>query len=89
MGLLDLVFGRVEITVSGVDVEDCINLLHTYGVPFRGIRAEKEGVSFSVRLSKRRKVAGLLDKSGIKVYSIRGKGMPFFLNRYKWRYGSR
>ena len=57
MDLLDFVFGKAEITVRGVGKEDFINLLHRHGVPFGCIRGDNDWISFSVRLSKRKKVA--------------------------------
>lgn len=85
--LLDYVFGGVKIECKSADTERCINELHLNGILAKKMKKEKEKFSFFVRLSKYKKVRSLLDKSGIKVYSIRGEGLPFFLARYKKRYG--
>ncbi|MBQ4117287.1 MAG: sporulation protein YqfD [Clostridia bacterium] len=87
MGFLDYVFGIVKIELDITHTEKCINLLHRNGILAKKIKRDDEKISFSVRLSKYKKVRSLLDKSGIKVYSIRGEGLPFFLMRYKKRYG--
>lgn len=85
--ILDILFGRVKYTVEEHDTEGCVNLLHKNGVLAGNMKKNDGYFSFSVRLSKDRKVRSLLDKSGIKVYSIRGEGFPFLLKRYKNRYG--
>lgn len=85
--LLDYVFGGVQIECKSADTERCINELHRNGVLAKRMKKKKEKFSFFIRLSKYKKVRSLLDKSGIKVYSIRGEGLPFFLMRYKKRYG--
>ncbi len=85
--LLDFVFGGVKIECGADDTERCINAFNRNGVLAKRMKKENEKFSFFVRLSKHKKVRSLLDKSGIKVYSIRGEGLPFFLMRYKKRYG--
>ncbi|MBR5322725.1 MAG: sporulation protein YqfD [Clostridia bacterium] len=85
--LLDFVFGRVNFECNESDTESCINELHRNGILAKKMKRENEKFSFFIRLSKYKKVRSLLDKSGIKVYSIRGEGLPFFLMRYKKRYG--
>ncbi len=86
-GLLDFVFGTVKTELDESNAEKCINLLHKNGILSKKIKKEDGKISFFVRLSKYKKVRSLLDKSGIKVYSISGKGLPFLLMRYKKRYG--
>ena len=87
MGFLDYVFGGVNFECETVDTEKCINLLHRNGILAKRMKRQEEKFSFFIRLSKYKKVRSLLDKSGIKVYSIRGEGLPFLLMRYKKRYG--
>ena len=86
--LLNYFFGRVTFTVDKSDAEKSLNILHKYGISAEKIKNDEgEYFSFTVRRSKRNNVVSLLDKSGIKVYSIRGKGLPFFASKYKKRYG--
>ena len=86
--LLDGVFGSVNVRVSSDDTESIINLLHRNRITFSERRMEGGGFCFSVRLSKAKKVQSLLDKSAVKVYSIRGEGLPFLAARYKMRTGA-
>ncbi|MBE6717872.1 MAG: hypothetical protein E7574_01265 [Ruminococcaceae bacterium] len=86
--LLNYLFGIVEVEISDKDTEKALNLLHVNKISAEKMkRSNSEYFSFTVRYSKQNKVVSLLDKSGIKVYSIRGKGLPFFLKKYKKRYG--
>lgn len=84
---LDILFGSMNTEVENKDREGCINLLHRNKITFVEKGSDKDRFCFSVRLSKAKKVKSLLDKSGIKVYSIRGEGLPFLAARYKMRLG--
>lgn len=86
--ILDIIFGRVTFTVPRSDLEKCMNLLHRNCIYSKKLREEKDSeFCFTVRKSDSDKTVRLLDKSGIKVYSIKGKGLPFLLKRYKKRIG--
>lgn len=54
---------------------------------FISIRTEDGGCAFTVYAHRRRKTDALLDKSGIKVYSIEGKGLFKRLSGLRRRYG--
>ena len=85
---LDYVFGNVKIKVDAKDTEKCINILHRNKILAGEMQKDKEGYfSFSIRYRKLKDVKCLLDKSGIKVYSIKGKGLPFLFKLRKKRYG--
>ncbi|MBE6643586.1 MAG: hypothetical protein E7615_08030 [Ruminococcaceae bacterium] len=85
--VLDSLFGSILISVSEECTLDCINLIHRNGINTTKIIKKEGFFSFKVRLSKAKKVLSLLDKSGIKVYSIKGEGFPFLIKRYHRRAG--
>ncbi len=88
MSLLDVIFGSAEIFIEKKDVEKALNIFHVNLISFIKIKKKsQEQFSFAIRQSKLEKVVALLDKSGIKVYSIKRKGLPFLLWRYRKRYG--
>ena len=85
---LDYIFGNVEFIIDSKDTEKCINILHRNKILAGEMQINKEGYfSFYIRYGKLECVKCLLDKSGIKVYSIKGKGLPFLLKLRKKRYG--
>ncbi len=85
---LDFIFGNEEMKIAESDTEKCLNLLHKNKITCGGMKKSEDGYFFfTLRLSKVGKVKALLDKSGIKVYSIRGVGLPFLIKRYRKRYG--
>lgn len=57
------------------------------GDRFISISREEGGCAFTVYAHRRRKTDALLDKSGIKVYSIEGKGLLKILSGLRSRYG--
>ncbi len=57
------------------------------GDRFISISREEGGCAFTVYAHRRRKTDALLDKSGIKVYSIEGKGLFKRLSGLRSRYG--
>ena len=85
---LDYIFGNVEFIIDSKDTEKCINILHRNKILAGEMQKNKEGYfSVYIRYGKLECVKCLLDKSGIKVYSIKGKGLPFLLKLRKKRYG--
>ncbi len=83
---LNKIFGTYEFSVD--NVEKTLNILHSSGIVAEKIKLDDNStLHLRVRASRYKKVASLLDKSGIKVYSIRGEGLPFFIKRYRKRYG--
>ena len=86
--LLDFLFGTALITFEKCDRERAINLLHTNMIYIKELKID-EGDFFTLCIARNTlaKVERLLDKSGIKVYSIKRRGLPFIINKYKKRYG--
>ncbi len=86
--ILDWFFGTVQYRVNNNDAVKTANVLHSGGINHQKMRKTSEGdLVFSIRLKDDRQVKALLDKSCIKVYSIKGRGLPFLIKRYKKRYG--
>lgn len=86
--LLDFLFGTALISFEKSDRERAINLLHANMIYIKELNIDK-GDFFTLCISRKScaKVERLLDKSGIKVYSIIRRGLPFIINKYKKRYG--
>ncbi len=85
--LLDYILGYTEIEIPSCSAEECMNVLHRNNVLAGKMKKNSDVFKFEIRCQSSDKVCSLLDKTGIKVYSIKGKGLPFFLNKYKRRYG--
>lgn len=68
--------------------EAALDILREYGVTFDGVcRDGEDRIRFEISHRDSRKTASLLDKNGIKVYSICMHGFPSLLSRYKRRPG--
>lgn len=86
--LLDFIFGSVCFEIDSRCSERAMNILHSNIIYMKNISRKEEGIfAFEVTSSKALKVECLLDKSGIKVYSIKRRGLPFIARKYKRRYG--
>lgn len=86
--LLDFFFGTVTFEINSTDAEKALNILHGNMIYMKKMpKMDCEKFSFTVAKSNRRKAECLLDKSGIKVYSIRRRGLPFAVMKYRKRYG--
>ncbi len=86
--LLDWIFGTSTFKVSGEYAVDVINLLGKDGIFHQKMKKTNKGdLVFQIRQRDCAKVKCLLDKSCIKDYSIRSRGLPFWLKKYKKRYG--
>lgn len=85
--LLDLIFGGTHFEVPADMTEECLNKLHVSKLAAYNYEKSDEKFSFDVRRKRANKVKAVLDKSGIKVYSIRGRGLPFLVKRYRRRWG--
>ncbi len=86
--ILDVIFGTASFRVCGEDAVKTVNILHENGINHQKMKKTNEGdIVFCVRQRDCLKVKCLLDKSRIKVYSIKSRGLPFLLKRYRKRYG--
>ncbi len=86
--LLDYIFGTCQFCVKKQNAERALNLLHKNMIYVKKMpKSDGEYFSFVLALSKADKVGCLLDKSGIKVYSIKRKGLPSLVLKYRKRYG--
>ena len=86
--LVDILFGRTYIKIPNEQMVCALNVLHKHGIVFANKGAyEKDSFLIIVQSRTEKKVLALLDKNGIKDYSIRRKGLPFFIKRYTKRPG--
>lgn len=87
-GFLDWVFGKVVLQSEKNESEKIINVLMKNQVQYRKLKIVKDGLmQLEIRLQDYKKAQSFLDKSGIKVYIISRKGLPFFIRRYSKRTG--
>ena len=79
--------GRCDIVCEGGSESRIADAFLISGM--RYVSLEKEGGNARLKVCRRDrfKTLALLDKSDIKVYSIKGKGLPYAVGRYKKRYG--
>ena len=87
-GFFAYLYGFYRIEAASADSRRLINLLMKRGIAHGEIRqTEKGSVSFTVARKDWPELREIIDKSGILVYSVYGKGLPFFARRYRRRVG--
>ena len=68
--------------------ENALDILRENGIVFNSLHRDSEGrICFEISHRNNSETASLLDKNGIRVYSIYMHGFPSFLRRYKRRPG--
>ena len=87
-GFFGYLYGFYRVETAAADSRRLINLLMRHGIGHGEIRrTEKGSVSFTVTRKDWPELREIIDKSGILVYSVYGKGLPFFARRYRHRVG--
>ena len=87
-GIFAYLYGFYRLEAAGEDSRRLINLLMRRGIAHGDITRRQNGsVSFTVMRKDWPELREIIDKSGILVYSVYGKGLPFFAQRYKKRVG--
>lgn len=87
-GFFAYLYGFYRIEAAPEDSRRLINLLMRRGIPHGDIRRTPKGsLSFTVIRKDWSELREIIDKSGILVYSVYGKGLPFFAHRYRQRIG--
>ena len=87
-GMFGYLYGFYRLETAAKDSRRLINLLMRHGIAHGDITHRQNGaLSFTVMRKDWPELREIIDKSGILVYSVYGKGLPFFVDRYKKRAG--
>lgn len=87
-GIFAYLYGFYRVETASQDSRRLINLLMRRSIAHSDIiQKSKDSVSFTVMRKDWPELREIIDKSGILVYSVYGKGLPFFAQRYKKRVG--
>ena len=85
--LINLLQGVVEVTVQGPFPERLVNLCAQRGVGFWGLAwLDEHTITLTLRRWELKRLRELGERVGCSVQVGRGKGLPFFLGRFRRRY---
>ncbi len=79
--------GKVKVSVSGDFVERILNLCAYNGISVWGIRKHNNRLTLYMSVSDFKRMPTIIRQSGIRIHICKKQGMPFIVNRYKYRYG--
>ena len=85
--LMNLIRGTVSVTVTGAFPERLLNLCAQQGVAFWGLRwVDESTLIFITRRGTLSKVQSLAERLSCVVETGNGRGIPFFIGRFRYRY---
>ena len=79
--------GILVVEFSGIYPEKILNLCAQNKIAIWNTRFSGQKIRFFITVKDFRKLPKILKKSGIKVHILKKKGFPFFINKYKKRFG--
>ncbi len=79
--------GKVRIAASGDFVERLLNLCAYNGISVWGIRKRNNKLTLYMSVSDFKRLHTVVRGNGIRLHILRKRGMPFIVNRYRYRYG--
>ena len=79
--------GILEVEFSGIYPEKILNLCAQNKIGIWNTRFLGQKIRLFITVIDFKKLPKILKKSGIKVHILRKKGFPFFINKYKKRFG--
>ncbi len=79
--------GKVKVSVSGDFVERILNLCAYNGISVWGIRKHNNRLTLYMSVSDFKRMPSIVRQSGIRIHICKKQGIPFIVNRYKYRYG--
>ena len=79
--------GILEVEFSGVYPEKILNLCAQNKIGIWNTRFMVQKIRLFITVKDFRKLPKILKKSGIKAHILKKKGFPFFINKYKKRFG--
>ena len=87
-GIVDRICGYYRAVFPADQAERVANSVFRRGVPHGEFKRLEDGsLTFRVSRKAARELRDIIDKSGFVGYSLYGKGLPFFIRRYRKRAG--
>ena len=87
MSFLYYLFGRVTLFCDYDNITSLLNLCMRDGIPYTDMRPLSSGVELTLHLSGAKKLEREAARLGISFKIVKKSGLPFLLNRYKYRFG--
>lgn len=85
--LLNWLLGRVELQVTGEELEEILNLCAQEGISLgRMVRQAQDTLVLQVTAFQYTRLCRLLEEGGWQVTSAQKRGLPYFLFRFRRRY---
>lgn len=85
--LYRIIFGKVKIKVSGDFTERFLNICAHNGISVWGIRKKSGELTLYISVSDFKRLRKLIRFCGLRVHICKKFGLPFVINRYRYRYG--
>lgn len=79
--------GKVKLKFSGDFVERVLNLCAYNGIAVWGIRKKNGEITLFMSISDFKRMRKILKNTGIRLHICKKRGVPFIINRYRYRYG--
>lgn len=84
---IGMIFGTLTVRVTGGSHERFMNLCAVYNRDMWDFRAEGDSITVKVRASEYKNLRKAAHRAGVRLKIIKRHGIPFWLRRYKNRYG--
>ncbi len=85
--LYRIIFGKVKIKVSGDFTERFLNICAHNGISVWGIRKKNGELTLYISVSDFKRLRKLIRFCGLRIHICKKSGLPFVINRYRYRYG--
>ncbi len=80
-------WGILKLELFGVYPEKVINLCEQQKISIWNISYKKGKIGFNITVRDFRRLPKLFKKQGVRLHIIKKSGLPFFTNKYKYRFG--
>ena len=84
---IGMILGTLTVRVTGGSHERFMNLCAVYNRDMWDFRAEGDSITVKVRASEYKNLRKAAHRAGVRLKIIKRHGIPFWLRRYKNRYG--
>lgn len=81
-------FGILEIEIYGIYPEKVLNICEKNRISLWDIHIKKGKICCKIKVSDYKKMPRLFKRQGVRLHILSRKGLPFFTNRYKRRFGA-
>lgn len=79
--------GILDIEIYGVYPEKVINLCEKHRISIWNIRYKKGKLCCKINVRDYKKLPRIFKRQGVRLHILKRKGLPFFTNKYKRRFG--